>query len=80
MDRKEALEKLLIMQCKYRHIRKKDDEWEAIETALQALQEKEHRCENCGNAENVGVHIYCLLHTSFHRLDEYCSEWEAEEE
>ena len=80
MDRKEALEKLLIMQCKYRHIREKDDEWEAIETALQALQEKEHRCENCGNAENVGVHIYCLLHTSFHRLDEYCSEWEAEQE
>ena len=43
MDRKEALEKLLIMQCKYRHIRKKDDEWEAIETAIQALQEPERK-------------------------------------
>ena len=50
--------------------------FEACKMAIEALQEKDHRCDNCSNGENAGVRIYCLLHTSFHRLDEYCSEWE----
>lgn len=50
----------------------------AIHVVTLALQEKDHRCDNCSNGENAGVRIYCLLHTSFHRLDEYCSEWEEE--
>ena len=48
----------------------------AIYVVTKALQEQDHRCDNCSNGENAGVRIYCLLHTSFHRLDEYCSEWE----
>ena len=50
----------------------------AIHVVTLALQEQDHRCDNCSNGENAGVRIYCLLHTSFHRLDEYCSEWEEE--
>lgn len=53
------------------------DEISAYDMAIEALQEN-HRCDNCSNGENAGVRIYCLLHTSFHRLDEYCSEWEEE--
>ena len=79
MDRKEAIaefkERLAITDYK-EHI---PEYYEAIELAIEALQEKDHRCDNCSNGENAGVRIYCLLHTSFHRLDEYCSEWEAEE-
>lgn len=52
------------------------DEISAYDMAIEALQEKDHRCDNCSNGEIAGVRIYCLLHTSFHRLDEYCSEWE----
>lgn len=54
------------------------DEISAYDMAIEALQEKDHRCDNCSNGENAGVRIYCLLHTSFHRLDEYCSEWEED--
>ena len=43
-----------------------------------ALQEQDHRCDNCRNGDFSGVTIYCLLHSSVHRLDEYCSEWEEE--
>lgn len=80
MDRKEAIERIkrhmIVHQIGvYPHIKLA----EALLMAIAALQEPEHRCENCGNAEDAGVRIYCLLHTSFHRLDEYCSEWEAKE-
>lgn len=78
MDRKEAAETLALMMSGYSHIRKNEMEWEAVTIAIEALQEKDHRCDNCSNGENAGVRIYCLLHTSFHRLDEYCSEWEEE--
>ena len=79
MDRKKAIaefEKRLAITDYKEHI---PEYYEAIELAIEALQEKDHRCDNCSNGENAGVRIYCLLHTSFHRLDEYCSEWEAEE-
>lgn len=55
-----------------------NEQIKALNMAIEALQEKDHRCDNCSNGENAGVRIYCLLHTSFHRLDEYCSEWEEE--
>ena len=55
-----------------------ENDIESLCMAIEALQEKDHRCENCGNAEDAGVRIYCLLHTSFHKLDEYCSEWEED--
>lgn len=55
-----------------------NEQIKALNMAIEALQEQDHRCDNCSNGENAGVRIYCLLHTSFHRLDEYCSEWEAE--
>ena len=95
MDRKEAIERIqeVMTIIRTQHMCKDIDgectaedrkayiqRFEACNMAIAALQEKDHRCENCGNAEDAGVHIYCLLHTSFHRLDEYCSEWEAEQE
>lgn len=52
-----------------------NEQIKALNMAIEALQEQDHRCDNCSNGENAGVRIYCLLHTSFHRLDEYCSEW-----
>ena len=55
-----------------------NEQIKALNMAIEALQEKDHRCDNCSNGENGGVRIYCLLHTSFHRLDEYCSEWRQE--
>ena len=50
----------------------------AIHVVTLALQEQDHRCANCRNGDFSGVMIYCLLHSSVHRLDEYCSEWEEE--
>ena len=78
MDRKEAAETLALMMSGYSRIRKNEMEWEAVTMAIEALQEKDHRCANCGNGDFSGVMIYCLLHSSVHRLDEYCSEWEEE--
>ena len=93
MDRKEAIERIqeVMTIIRTQHMCKDMDgecttedretyiqRFEALRMAIAALQEPKHRCENCGNAENAGVRIYCLLHTSFHRLDEYCSEWEAD--
>ena len=79
MDRKEAIEHIKRHMVahhigKYPHIKL----GKALSLAIEALQEKDHRCDNCSNGENAGVRIYCLLHTSFHRLDEYCSEWEED--
>lgn len=91
MDRKEAIERIqeVMTILRTQHMCKDMDgecttedretyiqRFEALRIAIEALQEKDHRCDNCSNGENAGVRIYCLLHTSFHRLDEYCSEWE----
>ena len=80
MDRKEAAE---IIKERYEFWQKHyaeecKDYREALEIALEALQEQDHRCANCRNGDFSGVMIYCLLHSSVHRLDEYCSEWEEE--
>ena len=89
MDRKEAIN---ILACNAinaigalralpptaRKARYFNEQIKALNMAIEALQEKDHRCDNCSNGEIAGVRIYCLLHTSFHRLDEYCSEWEKE--
>ena len=77
MDRKEALKQFI--ECKEMgYLKLFMPTIPAMEKAIEALQEKDHRCDNCSNGENAGVRIYCLLHTSFHRLDEYCSEWRQE--
>ena len=73
MDRKEAIENLKKLKSFHN-----GSYGSSIRMAIEALQEQDHRCDNCRNGENAGVRIYCLLHTSFHRLDEYCSEWEEE--
>ena len=93
MDRKEAIEIIKTeRECVARNtqnecdrdcincdlLRWDEDIFSAYDMAIEALQEKDHRCDNCSNGENAGVRIYCLLHTSFHRLDEYCSEWRQE--
>ena len=90
MDRKEAIERIqeVMTIIRTQHMCKDMDgecttedretyiqRFEALRMAIEALQEQDHRCDNCSNGENAGVRIYCLLHTSFHRLDEYCSEW-----
>ena len=79
MDRKEAIElikrHMIIHQIgKYPHIKL----GEALSLAIEELQEQDHRCANCRNGDFSGAMIYCLLHSSVHRLDEYCSEWEEE--
>ena len=77
MDRKEAVE--ILRNTPIDIINPEENVYSKYFTslilAIEALQEKDHRCDNCSNGENAGVRIYCLLHTSFHRLDEYCSEW-----
>ena len=93
MDRKEAIERIqeVMTIIRTQHMCKDIDgectaedrkayiqRFEACNMAIAALQEKDHRCDNCSNGENAGVRIYCLLHTSFHKLDEYCSEWEED--
>ena len=80
MDRKEAVEYAKFrLECHTKGDGEYTDYGEFLVAAIEALQEKDHRCDNCSNGENAGVRIYCLLHTSFHKLDEYCSEWEEEE-
>ena len=77
MDREKAIKILTLFREEWdRH--SKTPNAKALDMAIEALQEKDHRCDNCSNGENAGVRIYCLLHTSFHRLDEYCSEWRQE--
>ena len=79
MDRKEAIEYAKFrLECHTKGDGEYTDYGEFLVAAIEALQEKAHRCDNCSNGENAGVRIYCLLHTSFHRLDEYCSEWRQE--
>ena len=78
MDRKEAIEILKRNKPTSDPRRCGTELCEAVDIAIEALQEQDHRCDNCSNGENAGVRIYCLLHTSFHRLDEYCSEWRQE--
>ena len=78
MDRKEAIEILKKNKPTNDPRRCGTELCEAVDIAIEALQEQDHRCDNCSNGENASVRIYCLLHTSFHRLDEYCSEWRQE--
>ena len=93
MDRKEAIERIqeVMTIIKTQHMCKDMDgecttedretyiqRFEALRIAIEALQEKDHRCANCRNGDFSGVMIYCLLHSSVHGLDEYCSEWEEE--
>lgn len=42
-DIEQAIIELNVMRCKYSHIRKNDSEWFAIETAQEALREKQER-------------------------------------
>ena len=79
MDRKEATQHIIRHMVahdigKYPHVKL----GEALSLAIEALQEKDHRCANCRNGDFSGVMIYCLLHSSVHGLDEYCSEWRQE--
>ena len=47
MDDREAIVELNLLQSKYSEIRKSDVVWEAIETAKEALQEREKRSNGC---------------------------------
>ena len=47
MTDREAIVELNLLQSKYSEIRKSDVVWEAIETAKEALQEREERSKGC---------------------------------
>ena len=79
MDRKEAIEYAKFrLECHTKGDGEYTDYGEFLVAAIEALQEQDHRCANCRNGDFSGAMIYCLLHSSVQRLDEYCSEWEEE--
>ena len=50
------IQTLGIMQAQYSHIRRSESEWQAIETAKDALREKQERekgCEKCHDKDNL---------------------------
>ena len=42
MTDQQVIEQLVVMQCKYTHIRASDAEWEAIERAKEVLAKGKH--------------------------------------
>ena len=48
--RKEAIDTLRMMQSTYSHIRKSEAEWQAIEAAIEALEENERLKETLGDS------------------------------
>ena len=81
MDRKKAIEILKKNKPTSDPRRCGVELCEAVDVAIAALEEKDHRCNNCRHGDYAqGNVFYCLSHSSFHDGNEYCSEWEAEQE
>lgn len=80
MDRKEAIEILKKNKPTSDPRRCGAELCEAVDMAIAALEEKDHRCSNCRHGDYAqGNVFYCLAHSSFHDGNAYCSEWEEEQ-
>lgn len=77
MTREEAIHRLAFMQQYYTW---RDEEFEAFEMAIKALQTDIVWCKDCKYKGKVGDLIVCRIHEISTRTDDYCSRGERNEE
>ena len=75
MNREEAID--ILFGCIEAH---SEEENEALDMAIEALQTDIVRCEDCKYIGKVGDLIVCRIHEVSTRADDYCSRGERSDE